>query len=116
MADPRPLRRDQLAKFLPDEETIRRFERLFQKAGADIPQDVTNVEIDANNALSLANTALEQLEDLREYVDNNLNNSQAIEALQEIEALKNIVLTITEQNENDYQNKKIDELILRFSM
>ncbi|MGW8300424.1 MAG: hypothetical protein ACWGNO_00065 [Desulfobacterales bacterium] len=30
MSDPYPIRRDQLAKFIPDNETILRFERLFQ--------------------------------------------------------------------------------------
>jgi hypothetical protein len=33
MADPYPLRRDQLAKFIPDNETILRFQRLFQVVG-----------------------------------------------------------------------------------
>lgn len=33
MSDPYPIRRDQLARFIPDNETILRFERLFQIVG-----------------------------------------------------------------------------------
>jgi hypothetical protein len=74
MADPRPLRRDQLAKFLPDEETIRRFERLFDQVGNTTPQNVGNAEIDANNALSLANLSLDEIQSLKDYLDNNIVN------------------------------------------
>ena len=43
MADPRPLTRDQLAKFLPDAEAIKRFERLFSVAGDLTPTDVATL-------------------------------------------------------------------------
>lgn len=43
MADPKPLSRDQLAKFLPDNEAIRRFERLFAMAGDLLPSDVATL-------------------------------------------------------------------------
>lgn len=36
MADPYPIRRDQLAQFIPDNETILRFERLFQIVGGTV--------------------------------------------------------------------------------
>jgi hypothetical protein len=43
MADPKPLTRDQLAKFLPDQEAIRRFERLFVVAGDLNPADIATL-------------------------------------------------------------------------
>lgn len=35
MVNPYPLRRDQLAKFIPDNETILRFQKLFQIVGGE---------------------------------------------------------------------------------
>ena len=68
MADPRPLTRDQLAKFLPDAEAIKRFERLFAVAGDLTPTDVVTLyrlaqeaSVDANTAGSKAQSALDQL-------------------------------------------------------
>jgi len=68
MADPKPLTRDQLAKFLPDHEAVRRFERLFAVAGDLTPSDVATLyrlsqeaSIDANTADSKAQSALDQL-------------------------------------------------------
>lgn len=68
MADPKPLTRDQLAKFLPDAEAIKRFERLFQVAGDLTPTDVATLyrltqeaSIDAGIADAKANEALDAL-------------------------------------------------------
>lgn len=68
MADPKPLTRDQLAKFLPDAEAIKRFERLFQVAGDLTPADVAilyrlsqEASLDANTAIATANQALSLL-------------------------------------------------------
>ena len=65
MADPKPLSRDQLAKFLPDAEAIKRFERLFVVAGDLTPTDVATLyrltqeaSTDASIADSKANEAL----------------------------------------------------------
>jgi len=65
MADPKPLTRDQLAKFLPDAEAIKRFERLFAVAGDLTPTDVAalyrlsqEASIDAGIADAKANEAL----------------------------------------------------------
>lgn len=67
-ADPKPLTRDQLAKFLPDAEAIKRFERLFAVAGDLTPTDVATLyrltqeaSIDAGIADSKANEALDAL-------------------------------------------------------
>ncbi len=68
MADPRPLTRETLAKFLPDQESIRRFERLFYVAGDLTPADIAMLtrlsqesSIDANTAQASAQSALDQL-------------------------------------------------------
>lgn len=68
MADPRPLTRDQLAKFLPDAEAIKRFERLFYVAGDLTPTDVATLYrlsqealVDAGTAEAKANEALSVL-------------------------------------------------------
>lgn len=68
MADPRPLTRDTLAKFLPDRESIRRFERLFYVVGDLTPADIATLtrlsqeaSIDANTAQASAQSALDQL-------------------------------------------------------
>ena len=68
MADPKPLTRDQLAKFLPDAEAVKRFERLFAVAGDLTPTDVVTLyrltqeaSIDAGTAQATAQSALDQL-------------------------------------------------------
>lgn len=69
MGAPKPLTRDQLAKFLPDQEAIRRFEQLFQIAGTETPDQIVilfrlaqEIAIDAANAQAVANQALSTLE------------------------------------------------------
>jgi hypothetical protein len=66
MAEPivKPLTRDQLAKFLPDNDAIRRFEKLFQTVGVDNPQSfevifrqIQEISIDSNSAIGAANQA-----------------------------------------------------------
>jgi hypothetical protein len=68
MADPKPLSRDQLAKFLPDAEAIKRFERLFAVAGDLTPADVATLyrlaqeaSISSSTAQASAQSALDQL-------------------------------------------------------
>lgn len=70
MGQPKPLTRDQLAKFLGNnQEAIRRFEQLFQIAGTDTPEDVTilfrrvdEADIAAADAAASANEALAALQ------------------------------------------------------
>lgn len=75
-ADPKPLTRDQLAKFLPDAEAIKRFERLFAVAGDLTPTDVAalyrltqEASIDAGIADSKANEALDALNRIANSLD-----------------------------------------------
>lgn len=76
----RPLTRDVLSKFLPNQEAIRRFEELFQVAGDITPAQiivlfarVQEVLIDANNAVTLGNQVEGQLQ---EFMDNNVLQNQ----------------------------------------
>lgn len=109
MLDPKPLRRDQLSKFLPDEETIRRFERLFQKAGQETPNDLIGIGIEASSALALANLALNELDSLKDYFENNLNGLDLDFVLSEIENLKSNVSPSLQQMESltDLSDTKI---------
>ncbi len=75
-ADPKPLTRDQLAKFLPDAEAIKRFERLFAVAGDLTPTDVTTLyrlaqeaSIDASIADTKAGEALDALNRIANSLD-----------------------------------------------
>lgn len=66
MADPKPLNRDQLAEFLPDNESIRKFERLFVQAGELLPNDVATLfrlSQEANINAGLAGTRAAETND-----------------------------------------------------
>ena len=52
------INRDQLAKFLPDHETIRQFENLFAVADEVNTNPIIDVAVDAGKALAKANLAL----------------------------------------------------------
>jgi hypothetical protein len=68
MADPKPPSRDQLAKFLPDAESIKLFERLFAVAGNLTPTDIAaltrlveETSLESASAVSSANEALDSI-------------------------------------------------------
>lgn len=96
MADPKPISRDQLAKFLPDHETIRRFERLFNVAGELTPAEIARLDrlieelsFEAGAANTNAVSALAQLVQLAQdaalssgAAENRAN--QALDALTRI--------------------------------
>lgn len=76
MAEITPITRDQLAKFLPDNDTIRRFEKLFLLAGGTTPANIEiifrrldEVSIDANNATSIANMSNDQIEAITQSLE-----------------------------------------------
>lgn len=65
----KPLSRQQLAKFLPDDEAIRFFERLFRQAGQATPDELSalqsqiyDTDSEAKGALSVAVEALKRLD------------------------------------------------------
>lgn len=58
MGDPKIIRRDQLSRFIKDQETILRFQRLFQIAGEITPGDVSSLE----TRMDAAETAIEENE------------------------------------------------------
>lgn len=74
MADPKPLTRDQLAKFLPNERAIRAFEKLFEVVPTDIvalqeavtalQETVDSAALESGDAQATANEALALLQQL----------------------------------------------------
>lgn len=83
MADPKALSRDQLAKFLPDNEAIRRFERLFAVAGDLLPADVATLyrlsqeaSIDAGLASTRASEAQDSLQRIARSLEVMASNPQ----------------------------------------
>lgn len=73
MGYPKALTRDQLAKFLPDQEAIRRFEELFLIAGTTTPDQIIilfrlsqEIAIEAATAQETANEAIASIERLLE--------------------------------------------------
>lgn len=99
-ADPKPLTRDQLAKFLPDQEAIRRFERLFAVAGDLTPTDVATLyrltqeaSIDANNADSKAQMAVDALVQIIQDAAINSGTADS-KATQALDALSNIAKSL----------------------
>lgn len=90
MADPRPLSRDQLAKFLPDAKAVKRFERLFAVAGDLTPTDVSTLyrltqeaSIVADSSMAGVASALAQILELaqRSAINESTADSKATAAL-----------------------------------
>lgn len=98
MADPKPLTRDQLAKFLPSHESVRAFEKLFQMVGETLPEGIETLirlsqeaSIDANTASSAAQVALEKAEAVGQESAINVAaaESKASEALDALNRIAN---------------------------
>ena len=95
MADPRPLTRDELAKFLPNQRAIRAFEKLFEL----IPPELEDLLVLTETALLSAQAAraettqlgqrVQQLEiELATKSDNNLDQLiKRVELLETLETL-----------------------------
>lgn len=63
------LTREQLSKFLPDQQSIRAFEKLVIDATTTTPENVEAVTNIANSALAMAAAAISQLSELVEALD-----------------------------------------------
>jgi len=61
MATPKSIRRDQLARFIPDQETIIRFQQLFEAVNTTLPGSITESTITTQ---SMATVALGEAYDL----------------------------------------------------
>lgn len=121
MADPRPLTRDQLAKFLPDAEAIKRFERLFAVAGDLTPTDVATLyrltqeaSVDANNAGSKAQMAVDTLAQVIQDAAVNFGTAdskatQALDVLSSIaKSLELLVMSPTKREDAFLKGDYID--------
>lgn len=89
-----PPNRVQLAEFIRNQETIRRFEILFRMVGEDLPDAIEN---STESALSAANLALSLVNDLAQQVGNE------IAALESIAAM---ALDQSERNKKELQNTR----------
>lgn len=65
----KPLTRAQLAKFLPDPESIRKFEQMIAVVDEITPDVVQQISIDANNAISQVNQAIASLSKITKILD-----------------------------------------------
>lgn len=80
IVDPKALPRDTLAKFLPDHEAIRRFERLFFMAGDQLPNQVETLfrlVQEASIDAGIADTKAKEAIDLIERIASDLEASGA---------------------------------------
>ena len=69
MADPRPPSRAELAKFLPDQRTIRAFEKLFELIPDDIFKLIDEALIAAGNASATSNEAIAAIQRLTDVLE-----------------------------------------------
>lgn len=69
-----PPNRQQLAEFISNHETIRRFEILFRMVGEDLPEAIIN---NSESALAAANNALAAVNSLAAQVGNDLAAAEA---------------------------------------
>lgn len=68
------LSRDQLKKFLPDEKSIREFEKLFNQSSVENPSEIEAVSFSADNANANANEALSLLESIKNNLEILITN------------------------------------------
>lgn len=69
MADPRPPSRAELAQFLPDQRTIRAFEKLFELVPDDIFKLIDEALIAAGNASATSNEAIAAIQRLADVLE-----------------------------------------------
>lgn len=65
----RKLTRDQLAKFLPDHESIKVFEQITENSGELLPDQIEQLALDTGIAQSNANSALASLQAIAQALD-----------------------------------------------
>jgi hypothetical protein len=109
--DPRPLTRDDLAKFLPNQRAIRAFEKLFSLIPSSLSTNeiaitlveelVTQVRIEAESAIARSSQILAQLTELTSAVESVSlkSESHTDENIDIIPASK--IGTLGEQNADD---------------
>jgi hypothetical protein len=121
MAEPKSLSRDVLAKFLPDPESIRRFEKLFYVVSELTPAEIAalsklvqEASIDANSAFATAQSALSQIQVLAQDVGiqvgvTDSKASEALGALNRIaDSLQALACAPVQRNDNSFKTDYID--------
>lgn len=94
----RPLSRKQLAKFLPDQESIRLFEQLMSKVQETIPTDIEGIELAAGTASAESKQALSSIESIieNEVRELLLSSYSAESKASEIEAYINRISNLVQ--------------------
>lgn len=85
MADPKPPTRAQLAKFLPDAEAVRAFEKLFEVAGDTTPTDVLELSYLANTLRARISSAVQRMAEMENLQPKTANMSGIENRLRELE-------------------------------
>lgn len=104
MADPKPPSRAQLAKFLPDAEAIRAFEKLFEQAGDTTPTDVLELSYLANTLRARIPNDVQRLAEM-ENIQPKQVNLNGIEI-----RLKELEMQITRRPSYDALLRRIEDL------
>lgn len=111
MADPRPLTRNELAEFLPNQRAIRAFEKLFDLIPPELEELLARAEeasIDANSALSRAAMCYAEL--LRR--DLKYKNFVFVSKIQDLPQAQSGIITLL-NNYTYYFTAEVDLLGLR---
>lgn len=101
------LTREQLAKFLPDNQSIRTFEQLVLKVSIDTPETVEEATNLANSALAMAAAAISSLAQVAEALEEALTAPVSLQQTNEEEDFSNrpygAMGTLAFQNEDDVE-------------
>lgn len=118
MADPKPLTRAQLARFLPDAEAIKAFESLFTVAGETTPAEI--LELSAA-ILELETSVLELsylANTLKSRIQESIRNLEEAESIQPRPAnligievrLNELEMQLTRRSNDDALLRRIENL------
>lgn len=88
--DPKAPTRKQLRKFLPDHETVKLFERLFDQVGMYLTSAIEETEINAGTADAKAQQAVDTLEKILDLVELLVTDGKAQQALDLISSIRDI--------------------------
>lgn len=113
MADPRPLNRSELAKFLPDQRAIRAFEKLFEL----IPSDLEDLLMLSQSALLALQAVRGEVTSLkREVTDLEVELNALTNYRRETLALKSQLESLKQELQAAGRGPNLDPLIKRIEL
>jgi len=106
------LTRDQLARFLPNSEAIKAFEKILADIGVHLPNDINSTDIVANGALAEAHLAAKAVENLKQDTETNFavtstQINQLIDSLNSIAQSLALLATAPVKEDLDNNHKEI---------